>query len=137
MASQPQRITPDEYRAMMAKKPKKGNKYHAQKTGTHASKKEHGRAGELRLMESAGIISNLREQVRFNLLPSQYGTCGTDFKGKEVKVLLERPLSYIADFVYEMDGQTIVEDTKGVRTEVYKIKRKLMLFIHGIRIKEI
>ena len=137
MASQTRRITPDEYRAMMAKNRKKGNKYHAQKTGTHASKKEHGRAGELKLMESAGIITNLREQVRFNLLPSQYGTCGTDFKGKEVKVLLERPLSYIADFVYEMDGQTIVEDTKGVRTEVYKIKRKLMLFFHGIRIKEI
>ena len=137
MEKQTARITPDEYRALMAKKPKKGNKYHAQKTGTHASKKEHGRAGQLKIMESAGIITNLREQVRFNLLPSQYGTCGTDFKGKEVKVLLERPLSYIADFVYEMDGQTIVEDTKGVRTEVYKIKRKLMLFFHGIRIKEI
>ncbi|MCH5234502.1 MAG: DUF1064 domain-containing protein [Muribaculaceae bacterium] len=121
----------------MAQKSKRGNKYGAKKTGDHASKKEHGRAGELKLMEAAGIISNLREQVRFNLLPHQYGTCGTDFKGKEVKVLLERPLSYIADFVYEKDGQTIVEDTKGVRTEVYKIKRKLMLFFHGIRIKEI
>lgn len=137
MAIKMTRITPDEYRALLAQHSKKGNKYHAIRTGTHASKKEHGRAGELKLMESAGIISNLREQVRFNLLPSQYGICGTDFKGKEVKVLLERPLNYIADFVYEMDGKTIVEDTKGVRTEVYKIKRKLMLFFHGIRIKEI
>ena len=130
-------MTVEEYRNLERKKSSKANKYHAQRTGTHASKKEHGRAGELRLMERAGLISNLREQVRFELLPSQYGTCGTDFKGKEVRVLLEHPLSYVADFVYEMGGKTVVEDTKGFRTPEYKIKRKLMLWVHGIRIKEI
>ena len=131
------RITPDEYRALLAQHSKKGNKYNAKRSGTHASKKEHGRAQTLRLWEKAGIITNLREQVRYELLPSQYGTCGTDFKGREVKVLLERPLSYVADFVYEMEGQTVVEDTKGFRNKEYIIKRKLMLHIYGIRIKEI
>lgn len=133
------RITPTEYQALLASKKsaKKKNKYSAEKTGSHASKKEHKRAGELKLMETAGLISNLREQVRYTLLPAQYGSCGKDFKGREVKVLMEKSVSYIADFVYEMDGKTIVEDTKGVSTTDYIIKRKLMLFIHGIRIKEI
>ena len=139
MASRTPRISADEYKAFARPGKSKANKYHAKRTGTHASKKEHGRAGELKLMEAAGMISGLKEQVRFNLLPSQYGTCGTDFKGKEVKVLLERPVSYIADFVYTdlMTGKEVVEDTKGFRTKEYVIKRKLMLYIHGIRIKEI
>lgn len=62
-----------------------------------------------------------------------------DFKGKTTRVLLERSVKYIADFVYtdKATGQTVVEDTKGVRTKEYIIKRKLMLYLHGIRIKEI
>ncbi len=93
----------------------------------------------LRAMLRAGQISNLREQVRFELIPAQYGECGKDFKGKTVKVLLERACSYVADFVYydNDSGQTVVEDTKGVRTKEYVIKRKLMLQKYGIRIKEI
>ena len=51
--------------------------------------------------------------------------------------LLEKECSYIADFVYIQNGNLVVEDTKGFRTEAYKIKRKLMLHVHGIRIKEI
>ena len=115
------------------------NKYGNQRVGSHASKKEHYRAAELHLMERAGLISGLREQVPYELIPAQYGECGKDFKGRPVRVLLERSCRYIADFVYtdRATGQTIVEDTKGVRTKEYIIKRKLMLHVHGIRIKEV
>lgn len=139
MESQPQRMTASEYRRLTGCGISKRNKYGARRTGRHASQKEHDRAAQLQLMEAAGLISDLREQVSYQLLPSQYGTCGSDFKGKEVRLLLERPLNYIADFVYRDNstGQTVVEDTKGFRTKEYIIKRKLMLYIHGIRIKEI
>ena len=105
----------------------KSNKYHNQKSGDYASRKEHRRANELRMMQRAGLISDLREQVTYLLLPSQR------INGKVV----ERQCTYVADFVYkDSHGNTVVEDTKGVRTEVYRIKRKLMLFVHGIRITE-
>lgn len=104
------------------------NKYHARKSGGYASRKEHRRANELKLLQKAGIISNLREQVRYELIPAQY-----DNQGK----LIERACSYVADFVYtEKNGETIVEDTKGMRTDVYRIKRKLMLHVHGVKIIE-
>ena len=107
---------------------KGSNKYHAQKSGGYASRKEHRRANELKLMQRAGMISNLREQVSYDLIPAQY-----DDKGK----LLERACAYVADFVYtDGQGNTIVEDTKGLRTDVYRIKRKLMLHVHGIKISE-
>lgn len=106
----------------------RGNKYHARKSGGYASCKEHRRANELKLLQKAGIISNLREQVRYELIPAQY-----DKQGK----LIERACSYVADFVYtEKNGETIVEDTKGMRTDVYRIKRKLMLHVHGVKIIE-
>lgn len=119
--------------------PRKANKYGAKRVGTHASQKEHNRANQLKLLESAGIISNLREQVPYKLIPAQYGQCGTDQKGKPVRVCFEKSCKYIADFVYidNATGQTIVEDTKGVKTKEYIIKRKLMLAVHGIRIKEV
>lgn len=115
------------------------NKYGARRVGTHASKKEHDRAAQLALWQRAGIISGLREQVPYELIPAQYGECGTDLKGKPVRVCLERSCRYIADFVYTdtATGLTVVEDTKGVRTKDYVIKRKLMLYMHGIRIKEV
>ena len=77
-------------------------------------------------MEKRGEIKSLKRQVAFQLIPSQ------KIEGKTV----ERPVKYIADFVYERNGETIVEDAKGCRTKDYIIKRKLMLFIHGIRIFE-
>lgn len=93
------------------------------------SKREAGRAAMLRLMASAGSISDLREQVRYTLIPSQYvnGKC------------VERSVMYIADFVYvdNATGETVVEDTKGFRTKDYIIKRKLMLWVHGIQIREV
>lgn len=110
------------------RKSKGNNKYHAQKSGGYDSRKEHRRANELRLMQRAGLISNLREQVSYELIPAQRGADGK---------VLEHACNYIADFVYtDKDGKTVVEDTKGMRTDVYRIKRKLMLHVHGIRISE-
>ena len=104
------------------------SKYHNQKTKTidgieHDSKKEATRWMELQMLQRAGEIANLRRQVTFELIPKQDG---------------ERACNYIADFVYlDKSGKTIVEDAKGVRTDVYKIKRKLMLWRYGIKIKEV
>lgn len=122
-----------------AKRGGRSNKYGNKRVGGHASKKEHYRAATLRMWQRAGAISDLREQVSYVLIPAQYGTCGSDLRGRSVKVLLERAVRYIADFVYvdNASGLTVVEDTKGVRTKEYIIKRKLMLHVHGIRIKEI
>lgn len=105
------------------------NKYHAKKVGGHASRKEHDRANQLKLMQRAGEISGFQEQVSYELIPAQRDSAGN---------LLERSCRYIADFVYTdvETGQTVVEDTKGVRTKEYVIKRKLMLAVHGIRITE-
>jgi hypothetical protein len=109
------------------------SKYGNKKVGAHASKKEHYRAAQLNLMQRAGLISDLREQVSYQLIPPQY----EHIEGRKPK-LIERACSYIADFVYtDNDGNTIVEDTKGFRTPEYIIKRKLMLQVHGIRIREI
>ena len=91
------------------------------------SMKEANRWGQLKLMERAGRISNLRRQVRFCLIPEQrmpdtLGPRGGRRKGK----IIEKGCYYVADFVYEENGRTVVEDTKGFPTEAYKIKRKLM-----------
>lgn len=102
------------------------SKYKSVRTGAYASKKEAKRAQELALMARSGLISDLREQVPYQLIPSQRNAFGK----------AERPCSYIADFVYIQDGNTVVEDCKGMRLPVYVIKRKLMLFIHGITILE-
>lgn len=123
------RMTIDEFKALRAAPAKsKRNKYGAVKTGGHASEKEHNRANELKLMQRAGLISNLREQVKYVLIPTQRDPQGN---------LLEKECSYYADFVYDKDGITVVEDTKGFRTPEYRLKRKLMLHVHGISIKEI
>jgi len=102
-------------------------KYRNRPTGGYSSVKEARRAAELRLLERAGKIMGLREQVPYVLIPNQY-------KGDK---LLERAVTYVADFVYEdMAGDTVVEDVKGVRTDAYIIKRKLMLWTQGIAIRE-
>ena len=89
--------------------------------------KECQRYCELKLMQRAGVISDLQLQVPFELIPTQR------IDGKVV----ERAVNYVADFVYKQDGLKVVEDTKGMRTKDYIIKRKLMLYVHGIRIREI
>lgn len=116
-------------------------KYGAKKTivdgMTFDSKKEAKRYLQLKVREEKGEIKNLQTQVPFELIPAQkepdtIGPKGGIKKGRTI----ERPCQYIADFVYEENGNKIVEDSKGVRTPDYVIKRKLMLYIHGIRIKE-
>jgi hypothetical protein len=119
------------------------NKYHAQicKVGDEVfhSKKELHRYEELCLMEKAGLISGLRRQVKYLLIPAQRETIWKNGKPRQGKVI-EREISYTADFVYYENGQVIVEDVKGgnaTKTKEYIIKRKLMLYVHGIRLREV
>lgn len=101
------------------------NKFHNQKVktkeGTFDSKKEYHRWNELKLLRKAGVIHSLERQVPFILInKSKYG----------------REIRYIADFVYKENGKVVVEDTKGVKTDVYKLKKRLMAERYGIRIVE-
>lgn len=117
-------------------------KYNAVKTEVDGilfdSKKEARRYQALRELEQNGEINDLRRQVKYTIIPEQrlpdvVGPKGGITKGK----LLERPVTYVADFVYTLpDGGTVVEDCKGYRTTDYTIKRKLMRWVHGIGIKE-
>ena len=111
---------------MMSRK----NKYN--NVGHGSSTKERNRGAVLELMQKQGLISGLQKQVVYNLIPAQYGVVD----GK--KKCLERACTYRADFVYfdERTKELVVEDSKGFRTKDYIIKRKLMLHVHGIRIKE-
>lgn len=121
----------------------KGNKYGNRKTGGYDSKAEARRGAELELLQAAGEISNLRKQVKFVLIPAQYEVGGVYKRGKlkgapKRGKLIERECAYIADFVYtDSNGETVVEDVKGVRTKEYILKRKMLLFFHGIRVTEI
>lgn len=118
------------------------NKYKSHKTSVNGanfdSKKEYNRYIELTLLSRSGAIKGLKRQVKFELIPAQYGPDIISPRGKVKKgKLIERAVSYIADFVYtDENGKTVVEDCKGVRTKDYIIKRKLLLYMHGIRIKE-
>ena len=119
------------------------NKYKSHKTSVNGvifdSKKEYNRYIELTLLSRSGAIKGLKRQVKFELIPAQYEPDIINPRGKVKKgKLIERAVSYIADFVYtDENGKTVVEDTKGFRTKDYIIKRKLLLYMHGIRIKEI
>ena len=106
------------------------------------SEREYRRYLELQLLEKSGVIRDLHRQVTFDLIPEarepdRYGPRGGVYKGK----VIEHGVSYIADFTYYAalpsgEEEFVVEDCKGMRTDDYKIKRKLMLFIHKIRIRE-
>ena len=93
------------------------------------SKKEATRYLILKQMEKAGLIKDLELQKKYVLIPAQ------KIDGR----LVERECSYVADFVYKdiASGNTVVEDTKGFRTDVYKLKKKMMLYFHGILITEV
>lgn len=126
-----------------AKEQQRPSKYRSEKVEilgmTFDSKREARRWFELTTLEKAGEIKNLRRQVKFELIPAQREP---DIIGKRGGVkpgkVIEREVSYYADFVYEdKDGQTVVEDTKGVRTPEYIIKRKLLLWLYGLKIQEI
>lgn len=108
---------------------------------TFDSKREARRYRELMLLQKAGQICDLELQKEYVLVPAQYETYERYGKNgkrlKDGKRCVENAVKYKADFVYQQDGVTVVEDTKGMRTKDYIIKRKLMLYVHGIRIKEI
>lgn len=95
---------------------------------TFDSKKELLRYRELKMLEKAGMIKNLERQVPFQIIPSH----------SENGRVVERAVKYVADFTYYENGEFVVEDVKSpaTRTDVYKLKKKLMLHVHGIRVRE-
>lgn len=127
---------------------KYGNRKIKTARGTYDSEMEVARELFLRNRQNAGEITNLRRQVEYLLIPKQVGKRIVQLKTKtkEVEYLIERPCAYVADFVYERNGETIVEDCKGqgvkrkgkrtfsTQTEAFKIKKKLMLYVHNIQI---
>lgn len=101
------------------------SKYHAIPTEIDgikfASRKEALRYRQLSLMERGKAIQDLKMQVAYPLIKkSKYG----------------REIKYVADFTYYENGHLVVEDVKGVRTPVYKLKKRLMAEIYNIEIKE-
>lgn len=141
----------------------KTSKYHAVKTNGYDSAREAERARQLHLLQQAGAISELQEQVRFELIPaiwqrpngekvalwenlasrrSVFQEPVQDPEQEKISrrgwICLQRKCEYVADFVYkDGHGRTVVEDAKGYRTDVYKLKKKLMLYVHGIEIMEV
>lgn len=107
------------------------SKYHAKKTVvdgiTFDSKREADRYLVLKSMEEDGTIENLRRQIRYELVPA------FDVDGRHY-----RPVYYVADFVYadRETGEEIIEDTKGMRTDVYQLKSKLFARRYGKAIRE-
>lgn len=120
-----------EYKLKIDDRIEKTNKYHNKKVIVDDikfdSKKEANRYLELKQLESTGIINNLERQVRIEIQPRFV------YNGKNI-----RPIYYIADFAYKdaKTGMTIYEDTKGFKTDIYKLKYKLLLY-KGIEIKEL
>lgn len=105
------------------------SKYRARKTTvdgiTFDSKREAYRYLVLKGMEDDGVIEDLRRQVRYELVPA-FDVGGTHY----------RPVYYVADFVYVEDGHEVVEDVKGMRTDVYRLKSKLFARRYGMNVKE-
>lgn len=93
------------------------------------SKREAARYSQLQLLERAGQITDLELQPRFELIPKQRRDDGKP----------ERACEYVADFRYTdvRTGQQVIEDAKGMRTRDYIMKRKLMLQVHGISVREV
>lgn len=122
------------------------SKYKAKKASVDGiefdSRKEANRYCELKLLQRAGKIQNLELQKAIELIPAQreadtIGKRGGVIKGK----VIEKAVFYRADFVYTENGETVVEDVKGYKGggayAVFTIKRKLLLYKYGIKIKEI
>lgn len=123
-------------------KQRRGSKYGSRKVEVDGivfdSKREAHRYLVLKAMEQAGEITGLELQRKFELIPAQRGPSTFTKTGKEKPgKVIEKAVAYIADFCYLKGGELVVEDAKGVRTPEYVIKRKLMLSVYGIRIKEI
>lgn len=117
------RLTAAEYRKLCVGKSK--SKYRNKKVTIDGikfdSRHEANRWCELKLMERSGLISDLRRQVKFVLIAkSDHG----------------RAIHYIADFTYHQDGKTVIEDAKGFKTAVYKLKKRMMAEM-GLEIVEV
>lgn len=111
---------------------KYGNRKIHTTDGTFDSLKEARRWQELKLLQRDGEIKDLERQRKFLLIPALKYSDGST----------QRASYYIADFVYwekagDWQYRMIVEDVKGIRTDVYKLKKKLMYWQHGIRIREV
>lgn len=102
---------------------KRRSKFGAKKTVVDGIKfdsmAEAARYGALKIIQAAGLISDLKLQVRYDITVNGCKIC-----------------KYVADFVYFENGKQVVEDVKGMKTPVYNLKKKLMLACHGITIKE-
>lgn len=96
---------------------------------TFDSQLEAYRYQELKLLERAGVIFDLKRQVKYTLIPAQ----------KINNKVVERECCYYADFTYTdaSTGEFVCEDAKGMKTKEYRIKKKLMLYVFGIQIKEV
>ena len=108
----------------------KQNKYKNKKVEYHGNKFDSKKEGayylKLKTMEELGIIRDLKLQVKFELQPS------FKFNGKTI-----RAINYIADFTYyDENNRYHIVDTKGVKTEIYKIKKKMMQY-KGYEIEEV
>lgn len=108
---------------------RRGSKFNAKRTTvdgiTFDSRREADRYLVLKGMEEDGLIEDLRRQVRYELVPA------FDVDGRHY-----RPVYYVADFVYVEDGKEVVEDVKGMITDVYKLKSKLFARRYGMNVKE-
>lgn len=110
---------------------KYGNRKIDTEDGVFDSRREYMRWCELKLLQRAGEISDVRRQVKFLLIPAQ--------KDPDTGKVIERECSYYADYVYTENGKTVVEDVKSVATKTpeYRIKKKLLLERYGLRIVEV
>ena len=123
---------------------KKRTKYGSRKC-THDgiefdSKKEMYRYITLKIKQAEGLISDLRLQVPYEIIPAVYETQEVQLKTKVkyVTKCVQKAAHYIADFVYkDADGNEVVEDSKGFRTKEYQLKKKMMRAYLGITIKEV
>lgn len=120
---------------------KYGNKKAIHNGITFDSRRERNRYINLLTLQRAGEISDLKMQVPFEIIPAVYETVEKQLKTKVKKVekCVQRATHYIADFVYkDKDGNEIVEDVKGstkMLTPEFRLKMKLMRYVHGIQIK--
>lgn len=120
-------------------KHKFNNKKMSTPDGEFDSKGEWKRWLVLKEAQDKGEISDLRRQVKYILIPTQYKAVEVKLKTKTkvVQRVAEHEISYKADFVYEKDGETIVEDYKGYPNDRWPYVKKMMLFFHGITIREV
>ena len=120
-------------------KHKFNNKKMSTPDGEFDSKGEWERWLFLKEAEKNGQISNLRRQVKYTLIPTQYRTeiVHLKTKDKEVQRVAEREITYTADFVSEKDGEAVVEDFKGFPNDRWPLKKAMMLYFHGVAIREV